>query len=120
MENDKLTCICCYKEGKAEEFETDEFGTVACKDCLSKGFVEKCAECDGFFLDGEMHDVPGLHVRVCPDCWNGRYGEPEEENTSSSSCADEKGCAGCPGEEGGCGEHPAECGRWDQNGKKVW
>lgn len=179
MTNDKLTCMCCFKEGNNEEFEISPLDEVACKECLSKGFVEKCAECGSFLLDGDMHDVPGLHVRVCPDCWNGPYRAEEEEKDFSSPRAKAKkpspcetcqnnskienpqmahyafyceakrvfcmegqktckyyksepakpvepakpanGCAGCPGEEGGCMEHPAECGRYDpETGKKVW
>jgi hypothetical protein len=100
------------------DVETNDQGQAVCKTCLEDGTAKICAECGSFQYSENMHFVIGLHVEVCDECWYGPYGSPEEENPSSPAG---NACEGCPGEEGGCMYHPAECGRYDpKTGKKVW
>lgn len=122
--NHEVTCDFCGREFPVADVETNDQGQAVCKTCLEDGTAKICAECGSFQYSENMHFVVGLHVEVCDECWCGPYGSPEEESlTEEPEDAPPafEGCSGCPGEEGGCMEHPAECGRYDpETGKKVW
>lgn len=119
--NHGATCDFCGREYPLADVKTNVQGQAVCKTCLEDGTAKICAECGSFQYSEEMHFIVGLHVEVCDECWYGPYGSPEEEKGDENPCPSKNACAGCPGEEGGCMEHPAECRRYNhETGKKVW